>query len=102
MADVLGIDPSSGEVDLNDVFKWEPRTDSFTYSGRSHTIERLAERAGITREAVHDEMQRRKTILEYMAKKNIRRYAEVGVVIRDYYTDPIKTFEKARLGLLSE
>jgi len=102
MADVLGIDPSSGEVDLNDVFKWEPRTDSFTYSGRSHTIDRLAERAGLTRESVQEEMQRRKTVLEYMVKKNIRRYADVGVVIRDYYMDPIKTFEKARLGLLSE
>ncbi|HUO42408.1 MAG TPA: type II/IV secretion system ATPase subunit, partial [Methylomirabilota bacterium] len=102
MADVLGIDPSSGEVDLNDVFKWEPRTDSFTYSGRSHTVDRLAERAGLTRESVQEEMQRRKTVLEYMVKKNIRRYADVGVVIRDYYMDPTKTFEKARLGLLSE
>jgi flagellar protein FlaI len=102
VADVLGIDPSSGEVDLNDVFKWDPRTDSFTYSGRSHTIERLAERAGITRESVQDEMQRRKTVLEYMVKKNIRRYVDVGAVIRDYYTDPVKSFEKARLGLLSD
>ena len=102
IADVLGIDPSSGEVDLNDVFKWDPRTDSFTYSGRSHTIERLAERSGVTREAVQEEMQRRKTVLEYMVKKNIRRYADVGAVIREYYTDPIRTFEKARLGLLSE
>ncbi len=102
LADVLGIDPSSGEVDLNDVFKWDPRTDSFTYSGRSHTIERLAERAGISREAVQEEMQRRKIVLEYMVKKNIRRYADVGAMIRDYYTDPVKTFEKARLGLLSD
>jgi len=102
MADVLGIDPSSGEVDLNDVFKWDPRTDSFTYSGRSHTIERLAERVGLSRETVQEEMQRRKTVLEYMVKKNIRRYLDVGAVIRDYYTDPVKTFEKARLGLLSD
>jgi len=47
-------------------------------------------------------MQRRKTVLEYMVKKNIRRYLDVGAVIRDYYTDPVKTFEKARLGLLSD
>jgi len=102
IADVLGIDPSSGEVDLNDVFKWEPRTDSFTYSGRSHTIERLAERSGVTREMVQEEMQRRKTVLQYMVKKNIRRYMDVGAMIRDYYMDPVKTFEKARLGMLSD
>jgi len=102
VADVLGIDPSSGEVDVNDVYKWEPKTDSFTYSGRSSTIERLAEKAGTSREAVVEEMRRRKTVLEYMAKRNIRRYADVGATIREYYMDPIRTYEKARLALLSD
>jgi flagellar protein FlaI len=98
----LGIDPSSGEVDLSDVYRWEPRTDSFTYSGRSKTIERFAEKAGATQDSVREELQRRKTVLDYLVKKNIRRYREVGAVIRDYYADPLKTFERARLSLLSE
>jgi flagellar protein FlaI len=102
LAEVLGVDASSGELDLNDVYKWDPRTDSFTYSGRSHTIERLAERAGIPLNQVQEEMRRRKTVLDYMVKKDIRRYREVGAIIRDYYADPIKMFEKARLGLLSD
>ena len=101
VAEVLGIDSSSGELDLNDVYKWEPRTDSFTYSGRSHTIERLAERTGLPLDQVQEEMRRRKTVLDYMVKKDIRRYGDVGAVIRDYYADPIKMFEKARLALLS-
>jgi flagellar protein FlaI len=102
VADVIGIDPSSGEVDVNDVYKWEPKTDSFTYSGRSNTIERLAEKAGTSREAVVEEMRRRKSVLEYMVKRNIRRYADVGATIREYYMDPIRTYEKARLALLSD
>ena len=101
LAEVLGIDPSSGELDLNDVYKWDPRTDSFSYSGRSHTIERLAERTGLPLDLVQEELRRRKTVLEYMVKKDIRRYSDVGATIRDYYADPIKMFEKARLGLLS-
>jgi len=101
LAEVLGIDPSSGELDLNDVYKWDPRTDSFSYSGRSHTIERLAERTGLALDLVQEELRRRKTVLEYMVKKDIRRYSDVGATIRDYYADPIKMFEKARLGLLS-
>jgi flagellar protein FlaI len=102
LAEVLGIDASSGELDLNDVFRWNPRTDSFTYSGRSHTIERLAERAGIALDVVQEEMRHRKTVLDWMVKKNIRRYNDVGGVIRDYYADPHKVYEKARLGLLGE
>ncbi len=102
LTEILGIDPSSGELDLNDLYKWEPRTDSFTYSGRSQTIERLAERAGATLETAREEIQRRKTVLDYLVKKNIRRYREVGAVIRDYYADTSKTYERARLALLSD
>jgi flagellar protein FlaI len=102
LTEVLGIDPSSGEIDLQDVYRWEPRTDSFTYSGRSQIMERLAEHAGIAPGTVREELQRRKTVLEYLAKRNIRRYREVGAVIRDYYADPSKTYERARLSLLSD
>jgi len=102
LAEILGIDPSSGELDLNDVFKWDPRTDSFSYSGRSQTIERLAERTGTTLQNAQDEIQRRKTVIDYMVKKNIRRYDQVGSIIRDYYADPSKTFERARLTILGD
>jgi flagellar protein FlaI len=102
LAEVLGIDASSGELDLNDVFRWDPRTDSFSFSGRSHTIERLAERAGLQLDIVQEEMRHRKIILEYMVRQKIRRYQDVGALIRDYYADPDKVYEKARLGMLSE
>ncbi len=102
MAEVLGIDASSGELDLNDVFRWDPRTDTFSYSGRSHTIERLAERSGQQLDRVQEEIRHRKTVLEYLAKRNVRRYQDVGALIRDYYSDPDKVYERARLGLLGE
>jgi flagellar protein FlaI len=102
LAEVLGIDPTSGELDLNDVYRWDPRTDTFAYSGRSHTIERLAERTGASLESVQEEIRHRKTVLEYMVKRNIRRYQDVGAMIRDYYSDPNRVFEKARLGSLGD
>jgi flagellar protein FlaI len=102
LTEILGIDPSSGGVDLNDVFRYEPKTDSFTYSDRCVTVERLAERTGMSLEHIREELQHRKTVLEYMVKRNIRRYQEVGAVIRDYYSDPVKTFEKARMAMLTE
>ena len=102
MAEVLGIDASSGELDLNDVFRWDPRTDTFSYSGRSHTIERLAERSGQHPDRVLEEIRHRKTVLEYMAKRNVRRYQDVGALIREYYSDPDKVYERARLALLGD
>lgn len=51
---------------------------------------------------VQEEMRHRKIILEYMVRNKIRRYQDVGALIRDYYADPDKVYEKARLGMLSE
>ena len=102
LTEVLGIDPSSGEVDLNELYRWEPKTDTFTFSGRSQIIERFAQRAGIDVDDVRKELQQRKTVLDHMVKKNIRCYKDVGTVIRDYCADPAKTFERARLTLLSD
>lgn len=102
LVEVLGIDPNSGELDLNDLFRWDPRTDSFSYSGRSHTIERLAERSGVALDVVQEELRRRKMVLEYMLKKKIRRYQDVGALIREYYTDPHQVYERARLGMLGD
>jgi flagellar protein FlaI len=87
---------------VNDVFRWDPKTDSYSYSGRSQILERLADRTGMAMDVVQEEMRHRKTVLDYMVKKNIRKYSEVGSVIRDYYADPSKVYEKARLALLSE
>jgi flagellar protein FlaI len=101
LTEILGIDPSSGEVELNEMFRWDPKTDSFTYAGRSRIIEILAEKSGVAVEDVRNELKRRKTVLDYMVKKNIRRYKDVGNLIRNYYSDPEKTFERARLSLLS-
>ena len=102
IVEVMGIDASSGELDLNDVFRWDPRTDTFSYSGRSHTVERLAERSGQQTDRVLEEIRHRKTVLEYMAKRNVRRYQDVGALIREYYSDPDKVYERARLELLGE
>jgi flagellar protein FlaI len=102
LAEVLGVDASSGELDVNDVFRWDPKTDSFSYSGRSHIIEQLAQRTGQSINAVQEEIRHRRTVLDYMVKKDIRKYSDVGAVIRDYYADSNKVYEKARLALLSE
>ena len=101
LTEITGIDPSSGEVELNEVFRWDPKTDSFTYAGRSKVIEILAEKSGTAVEDIRNELKRRKAVLDYMVKKNIRRYKDVGNLIRNYYSDPVKTFERARLSLLS-
>jgi flagellar protein FlaI len=101
IAELVKIDPVSKEILINDVFKWEPKTDTFAYSGRSYVLEKVVERYGAPMDIIRKELDRRKTVLDWMVKSNIRRYTDVSAVIRDYYADETKTYEKARLGLMS-
>jgi flagellar protein FlaI len=100
IAELVRIDPVSKEILINDVFKWEPKTDTFAYSGRSYVLEKVVERYGASMDIIKKELDRRKTVLDWMVKSNIRRYTDVSAVIRDYYADETKTYEKARLGLM--
>jgi flagellar protein FlaI len=100
LAELVRIDPISKEILINDVFKWEPKTDTFSYSGRSYALEKIVERHGVTMDTIRKELDERRTILDWMVKSGIRRYTDVSTVIRDYYADPMKVYEKARLGLM--
>jgi flagellar protein FlaI len=54
---------------------------------------------GLTEEELREELHRRKTVLEWMARNNIRKHTDVTVVIRDYYADPARVYRKARMGM---
>jgi len=53
----------------------------------------------IDEEDIRRELHRRKIILEWMVRKGIRRYIDVANVIREYYANPNRVFQKARVGL---
>ncbi len=98
VTEVTAVDPKTKELVMNDVFKWDPRSNSFEYSGHSHILEKNMEKMGITEEEVRTELKRRATVLEWMSKKNIRKYTEVANVIREYYANPARIYRKARMG----
>jgi flagellar protein FlaI len=99
VVELVGMDPVSKEIVMNDVYKWDPKVDRFLYSGRSILLERLMERYGFTEDRVNLELERRKTVLEWMVKIGVRRYDAVGKIVREYYMDPERVYEKAKLGL---
>ncbi|MHC3128594.1 MAG: type II/IV secretion system ATPase subunit [Candidatus Bathyarchaeota archaeon] len=98
VTEIVGLDPKTRELLTNEVYRWDARHDTFEYSGHSHILEEKMNRKGLNEEEVHEELNRRKKVLEWMVKKGIRKYTDVVSVIRDYYVDPIRVFRKARLG----
>ena len=53
---------------------------------------------GISEDKLKQELERRKLILEWMLKNNIRRYDKVGSIIREYYAEPEKLIKRVKMG----
>jgi hypothetical protein len=52
----------------------------------------------ISQEDVRRELHQRKIVLEWMVRQGIRRYTDVANVIREYYVNASRVFQKARVG----
>ncbi len=87
-SEIVGLDPRSGEILTNEVYRWNPNGDTFDFTGRSYILEKIAEKKGISTEEASEEIQRRAKVIDWMAKKNIRNYKEVSNIIRSYVEKP--------------
>jgi len=97
--EVLELDPKTKSIPTEEVFSWNPREDKFVFSGYSSLLEKNMKKLGVTKGKVKRELNRRKIVLEWMAQKGIRRYTDVANVIREYYANPKRVYQKARVGL---
>jgi flagellar protein FlaI len=90
IVEIAGIDPSTGNLRVNNVFIYDPVHDVIGYSGRSQVYMDIADRRGWTREQMDTEIGLRKSILTAMMKQGIRDYISVASLFHAYYIDPKK------------
>lgn len=98
VSEVVGLDPTTKDLLTNDVFKWDPKKDTFTYYGRSYVLEKMAERFGVGYDEAVKEIDKRRLVLEWMAENSISDYKDVAKVIRSYYLNPTELLEWIKVG----
>jgi archaeal flagellar protein FlaI len=87
------------DIQTEDVFNWNPKFDKFSFSGHSNLLDKHMQKRGLIQEDLDRELKYRKTVLEWMVQQGIRRHVDVAKVIREYYANPNRIFQKARVGL---
>jgi flagellar protein FlaI len=97
--EVLGYDAEKGLINTGETSVWNPKFDHFSSPGKSILLERRIAKMGISEEEVKRELYRRQTVLDWMAREGIRRHTDVANVIREYYANSERVFQKARVGL---
>jgi archaeal flagellar protein FlaI len=94
-SEIVGLDPRSGEILTNEVYRWNASEGTFDYTGRSYILEKVAEKTGVSIEEAEQELANRQKVITWMAKKNIRNYKEVSDLIRTYLENPAKVLSEA-------
>ena len=94
-SEIVGLDPRSGEILTNEVYRWNATNETFEYTGRSYILEKIAEKKGLSIEQAEEELENRKKIITWMAKKNIRNYKNVSYIIREYLENPTRMLAEA-------
>jgi flagellar protein FlaI len=87
-AEIVGLDPRSGEILTNEVYKYNPAQETFDFTGRSYILEKIAEKTGLTPEQASEEIAQRTKVIKWMVKNNLRNYKDVSSVIRSYIENP--------------
>jgi archaeal flagellar protein FlaI len=85
IVEIAGIDPSTGNLRVNNVFIYDPVHDLFGYTGRSQVYADIAEKRGWTREQLDIEIGVRKTVLDAMQKQDIKDYISVASLFHAYH-----------------
>jgi flagellar protein FlaI len=98
-AEIKQFDTKTKEILTGDVFQWNPRFDKFAFLGNSALLEKHMKKNGLTEEDLKRELLSRKTVLDWMVQQGIRRHGEVANIIREYFANPNRIYQKARVGL---
>jgi len=98
--EIIDIDPATKEILTNEVFRWDPIDDIFTYSGKSYILERIRSEKDLSREEMAQEIKRRSQLLDWMNKSNVREFKKVSTLIALYVENPAQLMEKIRDGKL--
>ncbi len=99
IVEIVDIDPTTKEILTNEVFRWDPITDGFNYSGKSYILERIRDQYDMSKEAMIEEIKRRVTVLQWMRKNNIRKFKDVARVVALYAETPDRLMEQIRSGV---
>jgi flagellar protein FlaI len=79
--------------------EWNPKDDSFKFDKNSFLLKKIAQNKGTTVENAIEEITKRKSILEWMAKNDIKDFVDVRKLINEYYKSPDKVLNQ--IGTIS-
>ncbi|MCX8204449.1 MAG: type II/IV secretion system ATPase subunit [Candidatus Nezhaarchaeota archaeon] len=98
VVEVVGLDPTTNEVMISPAYRWYPAKDSFTFTGRSYVLEKIAKSLQVSVEEVQEELKRREVVLRWMYRRKYRDFQKVSEVVRAYHKSPSSVYRMAEVN----
>lgn len=86
--EIIQVKEQQGGAVINTVFKWDPKTDKFTFNPNSKVFENIAVHFGFTKEQVLNEFNIRVKLFKELFKRGIINFKEVQKIVHEYYKSP--------------
>ena len=97
VTEIVKLDPDTNQLIFMEPFKWCSKTDDrFESCGASKILNNIKLQNDWTDKQLDTEFENRKIILEWMVKKDIRDYRDVGRIVADYSKYPEEILKKTR------
>lgn len=96
IVEIVELDPERGDLITNPIFKWDPVSDTYEFSGNSSMFEDISEEFGIDPDSLTREMYQRAEFLAGLARDGITDYRDVSRAIRRYSKDKDAQVEEAQ------
>lgn len=96
IVEFTGLDPATGGLRMNEVFKWDPSTDKFEQVGDSAVLRDVMQARGWTPTELERELRDRVKLLKYLGDNDIFSYDEVAPVMRSFHANPEKLLKQIK------
>ena len=96
---VITVNEIADYEDYKTPCKWDPANDEHPMDFEKSTLlTSIAERQGVTKKDLIEEIGRRKDVLHWMRERNIRSYKDVAAIVAEYYSRPKHIYSKVLAG----
>ncbi len=86
-------------VNPNIIYRWEPASDTLKpHADSLRVFEELSRHTGMTQNQINDDIEKKRKILDWMIKFNIRGIGNVGKIMKNYYLDKESIINAALKG----
>jgi flagellar protein FlaI len=88
LTEINHYDPENDEINVQDVFQWQPERDAYQQIGNSNTLQEIKFDRGWSDEELDEALFVRRVILAYLIRNGLNEYAQVAATVQAFINDP--------------